>query len=97
MRRVGAGGQQADFDYEVRKTMKEHVYHGATVTPTQFGFIVRRSGCVAENAKTLRAAYGLIDTANRKGWKSTGAVLPAERDTNRIEREWAEKELRDRG
>ena len=76
--------------------MKEHVYHGATVTPTQSGFVVRRQGFVAETAKTLLAAYGLIDKANRKGWKSTGAVLPEERDTNRIERDWAEKESRGR-
>ena len=73
--------------------MKEHVYHGAKVTPTQSGFVVRRPGCHDQTAKTLLAAYRLIDTANRKGWKSTGAVLPEERDTNRIGRDWARSEV----
>lgn len=68
-------------------------YLGYDIVSTISGYVYRKPGGNAGTEKTLTAAFRKIRVLVNGEPKCTGAVLPEERDTNRLERDWARREV----
>lgn len=69
-------------------------YLGYSIVSTISGYVYRKPGGNSGTEKTLTAAFRKIRLLVNGEPRTTGQVLPEERDTNRIGREWARREVR---